>query len=188
MINPILFKFALCFAFICALCIVGPCLADNIRNGDYVKESIIVKASPQEVFQFIQHLRNSDNKCRKLVSYHKGKAILEEHFLGLPLVGNATCVYQEVEVPFSRIDYSLISSDKFRNFDGHWYIEPVADSHKTKVELTSCIIDANIRVPFWRDISKLATIRHVRKRLSAIQELANGLHSSQKSKFRLSLK
>lgn len=139
------------------------------RHSDMptVKMSILIKAKPEVVWGAIQHERICGGDQRKLLSYDGSKAVLEEKFAALPIVGAASCVYTESEVPIHRIDYSLVHSNRFHAFEGSWILTPVKDGSQTIVELSNAL-DPGIRVPFWQEITKAAASRHVKKRLEEI--------------------
>jgi len=126
----------------------------------------IVKARPTVVWEAIRHQRKTDAEHRKVISYHDNEATIEEKFPGLPIIGAATCLYKEYEVPLKRIDYSMINSNQFKTFEGSWVLTP--DGENTIVDLSSSL-DPGLRVPFWREITKMATMKHIRKRLDDVQ-------------------
>ena len=64
-----------------------------------VNMTTIVNASPSVVWESIRGLRKTDQVHRKLVSYKDNEAVLEEKFLGLPIIGDATCIYKGVRFP-----------------------------------------------------------------------------------------
>ncbi|MBY0358700.1 MAG: SRPBCC family protein [Candidatus Obscuribacterales bacterium] len=136
-----------------------------------VKLSIIVKARPEVVWEAIQHERKADADHRKLLSYDGNKAVIEEQFAAIPVVGAASCVYTESEVPIQRINYSLVHSNHFHIFQGSWVLTPAKDGKHTIVELTNTI-DPGIRIPFWHEITKLAATKHVKKRLEEVAHYA----------------
>lgn len=135
-----------------------------------VIESVVVDQPVTVVFNAIRELRTTNGSHRKLESYKDNQAIIEERFPGLPVVGDSICTYKEIEIPPSRIDYELIRSDRFKMFQGAWVLEPICEN-RTKVTLSS-YLDPGMRVPFWREISRSATERHVKKRLRELQEQA----------------
>jgi hypothetical protein len=69
-------------------------------------------------------------------------------------------------VPLKRIDYSMITSNQFKTFEGSWVLTP--DGENTIVDLTSSL-DPGLRVPFWKEITKMATMKHIKKRLADVQ-------------------
>jgi hypothetical protein len=155
------------------LCGISAVSATDIKE---VSVHSTVKAKPTVVWEAIRHQRKTDVEHRKLLSYHDNEATIEEKFPGLPIIGAATCLYKECEVPLKRIDYSMISSDQFRTFEGSWVLTPSADGQETEVDLSSSL-DPGVRVPFWKEISKMATMKHIRKRLEDVQhdaELESG--------------
>jgi hypothetical protein len=167
------------------------CLADDGNNqhkhaathhkqahAPEVKHSIIVKATPEQVWEAIRHQRKADDH-RKLISFDGTIATLHETFAALPIVGEASCDYVETEkIPNQRMDYSLVKSDRFSVFEGSWILSLAKDGQSTLVELSNAI-DAGIRVPFWQDITKMAASRSVKKRLDAVCQYAESLKKTE---------
>src|ERR1700728_4639971 len=118
-------------------------------DANQVSVHQVVKAPPKVVWDAIRDQRKADTEHRKVISYHDNEATIEEKFPGLPIIGAATCLYKECEVPLKRIDYSMISSDKFKSFAGSWVL--TQDGDNTIVDLTSSL-DPGLRVPFWKEI------------------------------------
>lgn len=152
-------------------------VVDMKKNGGDVPSitlSVLVKASPRNVWLAIQHQRVSDAAKRTLVSYDGRDAVIEEKFGALPVVGGASCRYCEHEtVPNERIDYDFVGSDKFREFKGHWLLKPGKDG-KTVVELKN-VLDPGLRVPFWQDITRMAATKNVKQRLHEVASYAEQL-------------
>lgn len=143
----------------------------SVRASQEAKEvsmSLIVKAKPYAVWEAIRGQRRKDKEHRKLISYHDNEATIEEQFPSLPIVGAATCLYKEYEVPLQRIDYRMVSSNQFKQFEGSWVLTPVDDGNNTLVNLSSRL-DPGLRVPFWKEITKAATTKHIKERLSSVR-------------------
>ena len=148
-----------------------------------VKHSIVVNAKAEHVWTAIQHNRKLDDH-RKLISYDGSAATLHETFASLPIVGAASCVYVENEsTPGERIDYSMVSSERFAVFQGTWLLSPGKNPNETVVELSNAI-DPGIRVPFWQDITKMAASKMVKRRLDAISTYAEQLQRNDKTAIR----
>jgi hypothetical protein len=139
-----------------------------------VQESIVVPARTQFVYRAIQKARNTGGS-RKLVSYQNNQAVVEELFDGLPLIGTANCTYKEVETSPTRIDYSLLQSDKLARFDGAWILTPENDG-RTKITLTSTTV-CGIHLPFADKLTNQAALKRVEKRL---QEIAGAAIAEQR--------
>jgi ribosome-associated toxin RatA of RatAB toxin-antitoxin module len=144
-----------------------------------VSQSQVIDQPSHVVWLAIQSLRTSDREHRKLVSYTNGEAIIEEKFRSLPIVGDASCKYKECELPPNEIDYSLISSDQFKVFEGRWMLTPLKDG-TTMVSL-SANFDTGLRIPFWREITKNQTNSSLKRRLKQLSEEADHLASEQAS-------
>jgi hypothetical protein len=48
--------------------------------------------------------------------------VLEQKMVLIPVFGSAVCEMQNKEVPFERIDYKLIKSDRFKHMQGSWVL------------------------------------------------------------------
>ncbi len=85
-------------------------------------------------------------------STEAGKAIIEESFGGVPVVGSSRVVYEEIEtVPNERIDFKLIESDKLNCFEGSWILSSAEDGKSTNVELFARL-DTKLPLPFKEQI------------------------------------
>lgn len=135
-----------------------------------VAVSVLVNAKPNVVWEAIRGQRKAEPDHRKLLSYENNEAVLEENFGELPVIGAASCIYKECEVELNkRIDYMLVKSDTFKLFQGSWTLTPSEDGSKTMVSLTS-VSDPGLRIPFWKELTKMATVKHVKKRLHAVTQ------------------
>lgn len=74
-----------------------------------------------------------------------------------------------VESPPGRIDYSLMTSDKFKTFDGCWVLVPSRDRRSTRLALT-CDSDLGIPVPPF--LLKMIASKKIGKRLAFVKSLA----------------
>lgn len=150
-------------------------MTDKKSHAPEVSHSITIKAKPAQVWEAIQHQRESEEH-RKLISYNGKEATLYETFASLPIVGAANCTYVENETQqYERIDYALLKSDHFHVFEGSWTISPGKDENSSTVVLTNAI-DPGIRVPFWQDITKMAASKAVKRRLDAVCAYAEQLN------------
>ena len=140
--------------------------AKNAPRGSC--QEVIVKASPEAVYKTIIGMRNDSDDTVKELSHQANRCVLEERFPGLPLVGEAKCVYEEVYTPYSRIEYSMVRSDKFKAFEGRWLIVPTEDGTATRLSLSS-FIDVDLPLPFAKQICKLQTSHGVKERLQEVK-------------------
>lgn len=139
------------------------------QHNKGVSNSLVVNAKPQVVFKAIQKARSASG-ARKLISYKNNQAIIEELFDGLPLIGSAKCTYQEFEASPTRIDYSMIESDKLSKFEGSWILQQQEDG-KTSVTLTSTT-ECGIKLPFADKLTTQSAVRRVERRLHEIAAAA----------------
>jgi hypothetical protein len=157
-----------CGAFLFCLLAVGAQIPAYSHNQS-VQESIVVPATTQFIYRAIQKARNTGGS-RKLVSYKNNQAVVEELFDGLPLIGTANCTYKEVETSPTRIDYSLLRSDKLARFDGAWILTAENDG-RTKITLSSTTV-CGIHLPFADKLTAQAALKRIERRLQEIAGVA----------------
>lgn len=140
-----------------------------VYADDCSSSSIIVKAKPEVVYNAILKLREETKDTVKELSRDGQNAcVLEETFENLPVIGQAKCVYKEVYVPYKKIEYNLVRSDKFKSFEGKWTLTPMDDGQCTNLALSS-YVDLDIPVPFGKQLTKMQTARGVKKRLKMVK-------------------
>lgn len=147
-------------------------------HNDAISGSVLVNACPDVVFDAIKKSRYQDPSRRKVVHSDDKSAVLEEHFTGLPILGDVNCRYKEVEFGQKRIEYQILTSDKFKSFDGAWELEPVQEGKATLLKLSSHV-ESQIRVPFAKQITAVGTKKDIKRRLSNIKDFVE--HSGHKS-------
>lgn len=152
------------------LSLVSPAMAATDTDNDTVFSTVMVSASPQAVFEAIQMQRQVD-PARKQVSYSGAEAVIDENFSGLPVIGSAKCLYKEVENSPARIEYRMVSSNKFKRFEGCWTLTPVDGGRKTELRL-STYLETGVHVPFARQITNCSVRKDVLRRLSRVKNLA----------------
>lgn len=138
------------------------------------EERITIKATPQTVFQAIRQHRNDEEPHRRLQSFDGKTAIIHEDLEGVPIFGKVHCVWQEEELPFSRIDYRLVSSSKFKESYGSWILTPTHNGDETVLELKT-YIDPGLNVPFAHELTKISTSRDSKSRLERVKTIAEAL-------------
>jgi hypothetical protein len=136
-----------------------------------MKKSIEVHATPEAVFNAIVSYRSSDPENRTIKSTGDGKAVIQEKFGGVPIVGHSMITYQEVETPFERIDYTLIEGDRLAKFEGAWILTPAHDGKSTKVDLTA-ELDIAMAFPFKDQILNGQADEDMQRRLNYVKEHA----------------
>jgi hypothetical protein len=161
--------------------LLGPNLSAQAKVFQSVVEQIEVNAPVESVFEAIRKERDATNHNRHLVSCEGPKAIIKEKLKNVPLYGDVDCLWQEKEVPFERIDYILLESDKFKAGHGSWVLTPTSDKKSTIVELNA-YIDTGLRLPFVLEMTKMAGHGSARKRLEYIKSTAETLYGGCASK------
>jgi hypothetical protein len=139
-----------------------------------VSEKIEIKAKPETVFEAIRKERNATMHNRHLVSIDGAQAVIQEDLENVPLYGKVNCLWQEKETPFTRVDYILLKSDKFKAGFGSWVVKPCEDKEKTILELSS-YMDTGSGLPFASELTRMAGHGNARKRLEYIKSTAEAL-------------
>jgi hypothetical protein len=139
--------------------------------GQTMKKSIEVNASPEAIFRAIRSYRSADPENRTVKSEADGKAIIEEKFGGVPIVGHSMITYEETEVPFERIDYTLVHGDKLSKFEGAWVLTPSSDGKSTNVDLIADL-DIALVFPFKDQILNAQADQDMQRRLDYVKEMA----------------
>lgn len=137
-------------------------------------EKIVIKASPELVFEAIRSQRNTSDKQRQLESYDGKRAVIKEELEGVPVLGKVSCTWEEVEEPFTRIDFKMLSSSKFKESHGHFLLTPDKDGKSTTLEL-NVHLDAGLNIPFAAEITKKSTAHDSRQRLEKVKKIAEDL-------------
>ncbi|MBK9145452.1 MAG: hypothetical protein IPM23_23505 [Candidatus Melainabacteria bacterium] len=129
---------------------------------------ILVKACPERVYESILKLRKKTPDTIKELSRDANHSLLEETFPDLPVVGKARCVYKETYEPFERIGYKMVSSDKFKAFEGEWRLKRLSSGVETEVSLSS-FVDLALPIPFGKQLTRMQTARGVKQRLKQVK-------------------
>ena len=136
---------------------------------DEIKKSVSVNASREAVWNAIKSYRQAEPGKRKTLSDDEGRAVIEESFGGVPVIGSSRVVYEEVETLHERIDYRLVRSEIISKFEGSWKL--TEEGSKTSVELTTTI-DIAIAVPFKDKLLVGQAEQDMDRRLKYVKEKA----------------
>jgi hypothetical protein len=139
-----------------------------------VSSHIVVKARPHVIYETIRGLREKSGNSIKELEKTEDHALLEELFNGLPIIGNARCVYIENYLPDRKISYRMVESDKFKAFEGEWLITPTPGEQECLVEVSS-FVDTGLRIPFARQMTDAAAVRDLERRLQEVKQVAENL-------------
>lgn len=156
----------------------APLLCQNaIASEDAAGASaaVIVNASPKAVWRAVHEERfhDPDISFVRVLQQTSNRMTLEEVFQSVPILGSVTAVLEQREVPYGRIDYSLIRSDKFKSMSGSWCLTPVGDGHQTLLKLTSFI---DLGIPFSSVFLHGAAQQKLNRRLAHVKEMAEQMH------------
>lgn len=145
--------------------------ATNERGMEDASAEIVIKATPKVVWQAVHEARQSDDDLEysKVISRIGNTETLEQKFIGLPVLGSAIAVLQQTEIPYNRIDYSMVSSDKFKKLQGSWTFKPSNGGKETILRLSSSL---DVGIPFSGGMVRNATKRKVVHRVENVKRLA----------------
>ncbi len=142
----------------------------------WVKARIFIKASPHVVWETVheERKRDPDLAYSKVLKQEHNQSVLEQKFALIPVIGTAVCVMNNTEVPLQRIDYNMVSSDRFKALEGSWVLTPTEDNSATYLELSS-YLDMGLPVP--RPFVESVTAKKLQRRLSNVKNMAEATQS-----------
>lgn len=146
--------------------------SEQKANGHrWVTARILIKANPHVVWDTVheERSRDPDLAYSKVLSAGKDQATLEQKFSLIPVIGTAVCVMKDTEVPYERIDYSMVSSDRFKAMEGSWVLSPGEDANTTYLELSSY---CDIGLPIPRPMIESVTAKKIQRRLGNVKQMA----------------
>jgi hypothetical protein len=142
--------------------------------NSWVRGTVEVQASPELVWYSVHETRKKDPDLAytKVIERTTNEETYEEKFVQIPILGTATCVLRDKEVPLRRIDYELVTSDHFKAMDGSWVFLASADGKSTTLELTSHL-DTGLPVPQSFVDGNLA--KKIERRLNHVKAFAESM-------------
>ncbi|MBU6453287.1 MAG: SRPBCC family protein [Cyanobacteria bacterium REEB67] len=144
------------------------CAMDSRR--DMVSDTVVINAPASQVWDAIKTARAGDPRHRRIVSNQGPDYVIEETFTKIPALGNVNCRYAEHEIADKKLEYQMISSDKFVAFNGVWELSPIDTGRQTALKLSS-FVDTGLHLPFADKITKDNTLRSVDLRLSEVKDV-----------------
>ncbi len=142
----------------------------------WVKATILINARPDIVWHAVHEERKSDPDLAysKVVSQEHNRLTLEQKFAFLPVIGTATCLMLNEEVPHERIDYRLLKSDHFKAMEGSWVLTPHSEGHRTILELSTYL---DLGYPIPRTLIDGVTSQKLQRRLTNVKLMSEKLQS-----------
>lgn len=143
------------------------------KDENWVRAAVEINAPANVVWEAVHEERKNDPDLAYSKLIHEGSPgsneyRLEQKFVLVPVLGTAVCEMHNKEVPFERIDYKLIKSDRFKTMEGSWVLTTL-EGGKTKLELSS-LLDTGMPVP--RGMVNSITARKIQKRLKRVKTAA----------------
>jgi hypothetical protein len=150
--------------------------AANGKTDTWCKAKTTIKAPPDVVWRIVHEERQHDPDLSytKVLEQGENEYKLEQKFNFIPVLGSSVCVTHHKEVPFQRIDYTLVKSDHFKAMEGSWTFESTDGGKSTILQLSSHL-DLGLPIPkmFMNSIST----KKIEKRLAHIKQMAESTHS-----------
>ena len=142
----------------------------------WVKARILISARPDIVWHAVHEERKTDPDLAysKIITQEQNRLTLEQKFAFLPVIGTATCVMLDEEVPNERIDYRLLKSDHFKAMEGSWVLTPHLDDNHTLLEL-STYLEFGLPVP--RALMDSVTAQKLQRRLTHVKEMSEKIQA-----------
>lgn len=159
----------LALTMMCMLATTSEALAESHKEMTGVVSKMLINASPEVIFRAIRDYRHCDADKRVVVEEKKNRSIIKEKFGGLPVLGDVECTYEEIETPYTRVDFQLVTSDKLKVFEGNWVLQPVEGTNSTLVKLTS-YIDSGLSIPAKDFLQHLTAHQDIHKRLAYVKK------------------
>jgi len=144
---------------------------DKPNGHRWMKAKILINANQHVVWDTVHEERKKDPDLAysKVLNTENNQATLEQKFSLLPVIGTATCVMHNSEVPDERIDYNMVRSDHFKALEGSWVLTPGKDSESTYLELSS-YCDMGLPVP--RAMLDAITSKKLARRIANVKAMA----------------
>lgn len=162
--------------------VIGTAAKPNGRR--WVTAKIKINAQPHDVWEAVHEERKTDPDLAYSKILEEGKnehgrteQTLEQKFQLIPVLGTSVCVLKSTEETNRRIDYHLVSSDRFKAVEGSWILQPDGDG--TVLELGSYI---DIGVPAPRTFVEGIAGKKLATRLTNVKKVAENRKIAQQSK------
>lgn len=136
-----------------------------------INHEVLVNATPKVVWKAIHEERNFDPgiEYSKEISNEGNSSVIEQKFVRIPLLGSVVATTKQTEIPYSRIDYQLVNSDRFKKLEGSWTLQPINGGRATKLGLASKL---DIGIPFSQIFTRNASNKKVIERVAAVKRMA----------------
>ena len=143
-----------------------------------LKAHIVIKASPKLVWDAIRDHRDSDPDVQysKITVLSEREHLLEQKYTSLPVFGAATCTLKLEEDKYKRIDYSLLKSDRLKEFEGTWILSSDDGGETTKLELSNHL---RLQLPIPQRLVDAFAGPKLKSRLALVKHLAESKRQSQ---------
>lgn len=152
-------------------CNISAAMAEKFSEKRGVSAETKVMATPELTYAALRSMRDDDPSGCNVLSSNESGSVVEEIFDNLPLVGKATCVYQETYEPLKKLSFKMIHSDKMKAFEGEWTLQATDNGQHTLVKLHS-YIDMGLKVPFARQLTEITSSGEVKQQLADLKKSA----------------
>lgn len=139
-------------------------------HKDAVHEEVLIKATPQVVWESMLRQRKLDPDSQYCKSVGQpGTPLVEQKFKFPSPFGAAECILHLSETPAERVDFRLIESEELKKMEGYWVLTPVDNGQSTKLGLCS-YVEPNIALP--RIVTNGIISHKAKKNLAMVKKLA----------------
>lgn len=155
-------------AFPLAFSLPASCEHEKVKENIGVIAEAKVMATPKIAFESVRAMRAEDPSGCKVLSASENESVVEELFDGLPVIGDAICVYQETYEPLKSISFHMIRSNKLKAFEGEWTFEPADEGRHTLVKLRT-YIDTGLKIPLVKQLTHMAGSCEVKRQVAQLK-------------------
>jgi hypothetical protein len=137
-------------------------------NTASVHSSIVINAPVDIVWMTVHEERQNapDIAYSKVVQQGENEMQIEQKFKFWS--GGAKCLMNHKEIPYQRIDYQLVKSDRLKEMKGSWVLSPGTSGQETTLEL-STEMDIGF---FPRAIASPFLTKVIERRLAHVKQMA----------------
>lgn len=142
-----------------------------------IKGSVRINASVKEVWDAIRDHRESDPDVAssKLTYLPGNERVLEQKYVAIPVIGSTSCTLKLDEDLYKRIDYTLMKSDRIKEFEGSWVLTS-EDEHSTTLELSNHL---KLHLPIPQRLIDAFAQPKLKARLAMVKKIAETKRQSQ---------
>jgi len=121
---------------------------EELPNGDrFLRATVLIHAPLKVVWDTVRVARDANLRSSRIEQQVSPRESIVQEEYHLPVIGDVKCRRQIVEYPHERIEFKMLTSDKFKALDGRWVLTPATEG--IYVEFWSLVRFAGWSPPRW---------------------------------------